>query len=159
MSAKAGEKTASFFIDDQLELMRSVLDRIIPPADSFPGAGELGIADFIDRVVGESADLKRLFAQGLTQIAIKGEALGPDGFAGLPEEQKDAVMRQVKSEDPEFFQALLDYTYSGYYIDPTVLELLGLEARPPQPKGYQLEPGDLSLLESVKKRGQAYRDA
>ena len=104
MSANAGEKTASFFIDDQLELMRSVLDRIIPPADNFPGAGGLGVAGYIDRVVGESAELKRLFTRGLAQIVIKGEELRPEDFAGLPEEQKDAVMRQVESEDSEFFR-------------------------------------------------------
>ena len=158
MSGETGEKAPSFFIDAQLELMWGVLDRIIPPADNFPGAGDLGVTNYVDRVVGESEDLKRLFARGLTQIATNGEAQGPEGFAGLPDEQKDAVLRQVESEDPEFFQALVRHTYNGYYTNPRIIELLGLEARPPQPKGYQLEPGDLSLLERVKKRGQAYRD-
>ena len=49
-------------------------------------------------------------------------------------------------------------SYNGYYINPTVLESLGLEARPPQPKGYVVEAGDLSSLEAVVQRGQAYRD-
>ena len=44
-------------------------------------------------------------------------------------------------------------TYNGYYINPTVLESLGLEARPPQPKGYVVEAGDLNSLEAVVQRG------
>jgi len=33
-----------------------------------------------------------------------------------------------------------------------------MEARPPYPKGYQVEPGDLSLLNPVIARGKIYRD-
>ena len=39
-----------------------------------------------------------------------------------------------------------------------VLELIGVEERPPFPNGYQIEKGDLSLLEPVFLRGKIYRD-
>ena len=50
-------------------------------------------------------------------------------------------------------------TYNGYYINPTALGSLGLDPRPPQPRGYVVEAGDLSSLEAVVQRGQVYRDA
>jgi hypothetical protein len=38
-----------------------------------------------------------------------------------------------------------------------VLRSLGLELRPPFPKGYELEQGDWSLLDPVKARPAALR--
>jgi hypothetical protein len=38
-----------------------------------------------------------------------------------------------------------------------VLTALGLEARPPHPAGYAIEPNDLSLLDPVRRRAELYR--
>ena len=54
--------------------------------------------------------------------------------------------------------ALLFLAYSGYYQHPRVVETLGLEARPPHPKGYAMEAFDPSLLDAVRRRGKIYRD-
>ena len=45
--------------------------------------------------------------------------------------------------------------YNGYYTNPRIIELLGLEVRPPQ--GHQVEQGDITLIENVKSRGITYR--
>jgi hypothetical protein len=39
-----------------------------------------------------------------------------------------------------------------------VLEAIGMEARAPFPKGFEVEPGDLSLLDPVRRRGRVYRE-
>jgi hypothetical protein len=44
-----------------------------------------------------------------------------------------------------------------YYRDDRVLRSLGLELRPPFPKGYELEAGDWSLLDPVKARPSVLR--
>jgi hypothetical protein len=44
-----------------------------------------------------------------------------------------------------------------YYRDDRVLRSLGLELRPPFPKGYTLEQGDWSLLDPVKARAPMWR--
>ena len=44
-----------------------------------------------------------------------------------------------------------------YYRDDRVLRSLGLELRPPFPKGYPLEQGDWSLLDPVKTRPSMWR--
>ena len=46
-----------------------------------------------------------------------------------------------------------------YYRDDRVLRSLGLELRPPFPKGHVLEQGDWSLLEPVKARPSMWRRA
>ena len=162
MTAERKPGTSSFFVDGQLPLVNSMLERIVPPDEGggkMPGAGELGVADFVDRVVGESAELKRLFTRGLAQIEIASQTQHSKDFVDLSSQQKDTVLKNVETQEPEFFRALVRQTYNGYYTNARVIELLGLEGRPPQPRGYELEQGDFSLIENVKKRGQAYRDA
>jgi hypothetical protein len=149
----------AFFVASQQTLLSHVLNRLIPATDDFPGAGDLGVSSYVDTVVGRSAELKRLFAEGLTHIALASQALQGQEFIILAEDQKDAVLRQVETLHPSFFEALVQHTYSGYYSHPTIIRLLGLEARPPQPRGYHLEPLDLTLLDNVKQRGPLHRQA
>lgn len=149
---------AAFFVEAQRALLAGILDQIVPPDGRLPGAGALGVADYIDGIVGKSVELKRLFAHGLAQVEIASRAMHSSDFAALSAEQKDAVLRRVEASEPRFFEALVRQTYNGYYTNPRVLKLLGLEARPPQPRGYRVEMGDLSLMENVKKRGRAYRE-
>ncbi len=44
-----------------------------------------------------------------------------------------------------------------YYRDERVVRSLGLEPRPPFPKGHALEQGDWSLLDPVKARPTMWR--
>ena len=46
-----------------------------------------------------------------------------------------------------------------YYRDDRVVRSLGLEPRPPFPKGHTLEQGDWSLLDPVRARPKLWRDA
>ena len=152
------DSASSFMTDAQRELMVSVLDRIIQRDGERPGAGEAGVVAHIDSVVGGSRWLKRWFAVGLSAIDMASRALRSRDFAELSTEDKDTALRKVETDHPDFFEALVKNTYGGYSSDPKVLPLLGLETRPPQPMGYQLEPFDTALLENVKKRGKVYRD-
>ena len=45
-----------------------------------------------------------------------------------------------------------------YYRDDRVLISLGVEPRPPFPKGHVVEQGDWSLLDPVRKRAKLWRD-
>ena len=81
----------------------------------------------------------------------------PQEFPSLSGEQIDAVLRQVEADEGEFFDLLVRQTYNGYYTDPRIIELLGLEARPPQPLGHRVDQGNITLIENVKNRGIAYR--
>ena len=151
------ETPPTFFTEPQRELMLHVLNRLVPAGNGFPAAGDLGVVEYLDSVVGPSVVLRRRFTEGMARIEIASQKEGRAGFADLPDDRKDDVLRQVESGLPDFFTSLVKQTYNGYYTNATVLKLLGPEVRPPQPLGHDLEPGDLSLLEDVKKRGRAYR--
>ena len=63
-----------------------------------------------------------------------------------------------KPTNKAFFDLLVRQTYNGYYTNPRIIEALGLEARSPQPRGYRVEMGNISLMENVQRRGRIYRD-
>jgi len=65
----------------------------------------------------------------------------------------------VEAHNSEFFSDLVTHTYSGYYCNPLIIRILSLDVRPPQPRGYELEPIDLSLLDRVRQRKPLYRPA
>ena len=139
-------------------LLVAVLDRIIPRSGIMPGAGEAGVASFVQRELAKDIDLTELFARCLEQISSDSLDRGAP-FTDLPDSSRDEVLRGIEATAPEFFSALIKHTYGGYYTDRRILGLLGDDGRPPQPSGHTIERGDLSLLEAVRKRGAIYRRA
>ena len=151
-------RPASVLVESQRALLTDVLDRLIPSAGRLPAAGALGVADYVDRVLAGCADLRRTILEVLLQIDAAAGREHSRAFSELEGSRKDAVLRRVEAFEPANFEALLRQAYNGYYSDPAVITGLGLEARPPQPAGYELEAGDLSPLEKVKRRGRMYRE-
>ena len=147
-----------FFSSWQRRLMAHVLDGIIPSSDGMPGGGEISL-EFVDKAAGESPGTKKLFSDGVRLIEVIAQRGHSVSFIDLPEGQKNEVLRRVEEDAPSFFDALVQHAYCGFYSDPRVLNLLGLESRPPQPTGHQVAQGNLGLLENVKSRGAAYREA
>jgi len=97
---------------------------------------------------------------GLSTLADLARKRKPDGWAALTPAERTAVFEEFTAADQFFLPAFLFLVYSGYYTDPRVVEMLGFEARPPHPQGYEMKPDDLeSLLAPVRRRGRMYRDA
>ena len=138
---------------EQRATLSCVLDEIVPPsADGrLPGAGALGMAGavegFLQRTPGAVSGLARAL-----------EALGAEGFGALAGAQRTKALHDFEAKTPGLLPSLIAPTYVCYYQEPRVWVALGLEPRPPHPKGHVLEPGDLSLLEAVRRRGKIYRD-
>jgi hypothetical protein len=66
-------------------------------------------------------------------------------------------MTELSCSEDAFPPMLLLYTLGCYYKHPRILAHYGFEARPPHPKGYDVAPIDLSLLDPVRARGPIYR--
>ena len=56
-------------------------------------------------------------------------------------------------------RTLVSIVAQCYYRDDRVMRSLDMEPRSPFPQGFEVEEGDWSLLEPVRKRGKVYRDA
>jgi len=145
----------SGFSEDEKNVLVSVLDEIIPPSGDgkFPGAGQAGVGGYIEKALEGTPDLRSMIAQGLAELDDLGRGRGAAGFSALPRETKVDLLNQQG-----FVLPLTLHAYAGYYQNPRVVAALGLEPRPPHPKGYEMEPNDLTLLDPVRRRPKLYRE-
>ncbi len=139
------------------QTLACVLDAIIPASDDgrLPAAGALGLAAPVSEKLGDAAPL---VAQGLAAVEELAAARGASAFATLEPGDRAELLEEFAAKQPAFLPLLSFQTYTAYYQHPRVLEALGLESRPPYPGGYELEPGDLSLLDRVRGRPRLYRE-
>ena len=141
------------------KLLHAVVDRIIPPGDGVPGARQVRAAEHVEGICGVSPQSRALLANGLKAIEAASGRTHAVEFVTLSDGEKTEVLKQVESQHAEFFAVLVRETYSGYYSSPEVLRVKGLPLSAPQPEGYEIEPFNDVLLDGVRKRGKAYRDA
>lgn len=147
----------SVFTDAERQLLRQVLDVLIPGTSALPAAGQAGAADHVERRAEATPDLRRTLGEGLTTIAILAARIHPDGFAALDHGQRETVVQSASTENPDAFDALILHAYSGYYALPRVLAGIGAPDRPPQPLGHEMAALDERLLALVKRRPALYR--
>jgi len=85
-------------------------------------------------------------------------ALAGGSFADIGETRAASLLEQFLASGGMPASVLGRVILQCYYRDDRVLRSLGLEARPPFPKGHTLEQGDWSLLDAVRTRPQLWRD-
>ncbi|MBM4202977.1 MAG: hypothetical protein FJ194_02345 [Gammaproteobacteria bacterium] len=137
----------------QSRTLAVLVGSMIPASDEHgvPGADDpLIFADILKSLGRETVAIQQL-------IGILDERSG-GSFVGLPIEQHQAVLEPVRQEHPLLIAALITATARCYYRDDRVMHSLGMEARPPFPKGFEVHEGDWALLDPVKARGPIWRN-
>ena len=142
--------SSGFLNQSQRDNLTLALDRLVPATEEMPGAGALGLANFVERAAAGNPKARRLFTDGLTQLEIAAVQGQGAPFAQLDGPARDAVLKMLQEQWPVFFDALLRQCYNGYYTNPQVLELIGYES--PNPADYQYQPLDETLLEPQRQR-------
>ncbi|MCH2173428.1 gluconate 2-dehydrogenase subunit 3 family protein [Myxococcota bacterium] len=150
------EEAPSELSNEEMQFLAQVLDAIIPPDEDggSPGAGEVGLGDILQQ---KSPALVPVLKQGLTALSREMESRQLVDFGALSPNEKCSLLERIGGQHPDFFPGLLFPVYANYYQQPRVLKTLGLEARTPYPLGYDLESGDLDLLDPVRNRPPFYR--
>ena len=138
----------------QRDDLRAIAAEIIPASVEFdvPGADDPVIQADILATLGRDAGLVR---EALDQLArLAGEPL-----TSLDPARRQAVAMELRATGGEAVATLTRVVLQCYYRDDRVVRSLGLEPRPPYPKGHELEQGDWSLLDPVRKRPPMWRRA
>ena len=138
----------------QRQDFRRIAGMMIPASEEFamPGADDEAIFTDILRSLGRDRGLVR---DALTRLS----ALAGGAFADLDNARQQAVAETFLSSGAPEVQTLGRVILQCYYRDDRVVRSLGLEPRPPFPKGHTLEQGDWSLLDAVRSRPKMWRDA
>ncbi len=154
------QNPSSVFSEQEQRTLAAVLDEIIPPnADrKMPGAGAIGVARFIeDTTLRQSPETLPIVQKGLAAADELAFSRKATPFAALSPKDRLDVLRELESTTPSFLSSLIFPTFLGYYQSPAVGIALGIGSDPPHPKGYSMEPFDLALLDSVRRRPKLYR--
>lgn len=132
--------------------LRCLAGMIIPPSAKYgvPGADDDTIFADIVNSIGRDRDHVRTALGTLRTLAG-----GP--FAALDAARREAVAEKLRADGGSPLRALTRIVLLCYYRDDRVMKSLGLEARPPFPKGHVLEQGDWSLLDPVRARKPFWR--
>ncbi len=143
--------------EKQRQTLASLLDVIIPGSDDgrMPSAAELDVVAYIREWV---PDFVPKIIQTLNALDELCASSNTEDFTALARLQRQLLVEELSSTQPVLFDRLHRHTLSCYYQDDRVLAGLGLEPGPPFPRGNTIEPGDLSLLDPVRKRAKFYRE-
>lgn len=127
---------------------------MIPASAEFgvPGADDPAIQADMVATLGRDAGLVRQALDELARLAG-----GP--LADLDPARRDAVAMELRAKGGAAVATLSRVVLQCYYRDDRVVRSLGLEPRPPYPKGHVLEDGDWSLLDPVRARPPMWRRA
>lgn len=154
---RSNQTNNHFFSEAQQELLSAVLNRLIPCQGDRPGAGDMGVAEFVERVAAESPGGRKLFNEGLQafdRLASQGHS---ENFLELSDRAKDEMLEEVESSYPAFFEHLVQQTYNGYYTDKRILDIIGYNVPSPPIPGARPELMDESLLEKQRNRAPFWR--
>lgn len=132
-----------------------VLNQIIPPSSDgrMPGAADIDFLAFA-----ESRSSLLWIREGLEKIQDESRMRFRRGPAELTDSEAIELMKIVARTRRDFFNRFSHMVIQCYYQNDRVLAAIGVELRAPFPKGYDVEAGDLTLLEEVFNRGRIYRD-
>lgn len=142
------------FSQREMEILGLVAREIIPPSDehALPGAD---VAAVLSIIVDKARGHKKRIMAGVGAL----EQFARDDLkTGLTPENLPEVLNNHQKELRSFTGVMMMITAQSYYQDPGVLKSLGLPGRPPFPKGHDVESGDWTLLDQVKRRGRLYRE-
>jgi len=127
---------------------------MIPPSEEFamPGADDPAIlADMLHTVRRDKHALS---------LALNAIDLASGGcLSGLARADQAALLTRLRATEANLFAVVEAVISRAYYRDDRVLKSIVMEERPPFPKGYTVESGDLTLLDPVRQRGAIYRNA
>jgi hypothetical protein len=139
---------------DEQASLRCVVAHMIPASAEYgvPGADDDAIFSDIVSSLDRDAMAVREALSVLNRLA--GGALHL-----APVERQQTVLSDFRKHNAGLAAVLVSVAARCYYRDDRVMRSLGMDVRPPYPKGFEVPQGDWSLLEPVRARGKIYRDA
>jgi hypothetical protein len=138
---------------DQSRSLRCLAEMMIPASAEYgvPSAGDDTIFADILRSFGRDAE------QVLAVLWALDEMAG-GVFADVEPARRETAAARLREDGGEPLMYLSRIILQCYYRDDRVMRSLGLEARPPYPKGFEVEQGDWTLLDPVRARPKLFRE-
>lgn len=138
----------SFVSNAARQALETVGNHLIPEAHGMPSAGSMGVGTTqLDIVLASRPDLAPLIERALANVVL---------------DDVGAFVTALETEDPEAHGAVTLAIVAGYYMHPTVHELIGYPGQVPKDSQRLSEreiyqEGLMDLAAKVIERGPIYR--
>ncbi len=122
-----------FFNEDQASLVSAIVDQILPRTNT-PGALDVGVDAFLDKMVAEvySKPAQELFLKGLSKFDEESKAKNGKLFSDLDTEAKYDFLHSIDSqlqglsyttapEEKPFFLMVKELTLLGYFTSEEIM--------------------------------------
>jgi hypothetical protein len=138
---------------DQRRSLRCLAEMIIPASAEYGVPSAADDAIFADILRSLGRDAGHVVAVLRTLDTLSGGV-----FADLDPARREAAAARLREAGGDALTYLTRIVLQCYYRDDRVMRSLGMETRPPFPKGFELEQGDWSLLDQVRARPKLWRE-
>lgn len=142
-------------------VLNRLLDLMIPASRDgrMPAAGALDLYAERGRLDEAAIAVLRTGLRGLDELARRRQGTA---FVELDDRRAMLLVDEYRADAEAFFGLFVVQSVARYYQHDRVMAALGLEPRPPWPKGHEVPEGDWSLLDPVleraRARGNLYRE-
>ena len=124
--AAQGAGALRFFNAQEMAMVATISDLIIPSDERSPGAKEAEVPAFIDLMVSESPnEIRLLWRDGLAAVERMSQQKFKTAFNSATSKQQISLLRQIskneflpKTLEERFFRAIKNLTIDGYYTSP-----------------------------------------
>lgn len=121
--AAQGAGAPRFFNAQEMAMIATISDLIIPSDERSPGAREAEVPAFIDLMVSESPnEIRLLWRDGLAAVERMSQQKFKTAFNSATSKQQISLLRQIskneflpKTLEERFFRAIKNLTIDGYY--------------------------------------------
>lgn len=137
--------------ETDLAVIRRLVGRIIPASSDY------GVPGADDDLIFE--DIAATLRPNLAVLADLLASLDAAAVERASASDIDLLIQRLQEPFGPALGLLIAVVAQCYYRDDRVMRSLEMEARPPFPKGFEVEAGDWSLLDPVRARPRAWRDA
>ena len=137
--------------ETDLAVIRRLVGRIIPASTDY------GVPGADDDLIFE--DIAATLRPNLAVLADLLASLDAAAVERASASDIDLLIQRLQEPFGPALGLLIAVVAQCYYRDDRVMRSLEMEARPPFPKGFEVEAGDWSLLDPVRARQRAWRDA
>jgi gluconate 2-dehydrogenase subunit 3-like protein len=105
--------------EDRTAVLAAMADRLVPPDEHGPGAVDTGAVRYVERgLQAELAGRLPEYVAGLDALERRAAALYGDGFCALEAGRQDALLRELESQAPGFFELVRRHVLEGMFGDP-----------------------------------------
>jgi hypothetical protein len=125
---------------NQRRSLQCLAEMMIPASDEYgvPSAGD-------DAILADILQSLERDAEPVTAVLRTLDAMAGGPFADLDPQRRNAIAARLRETGGEGLTYLTRIILQCYYRDDRVMRSLGMEPRPPFPKGFEVERGLVPL--------------